>query len=46
MIDMNRISIKTYLVFSSNLFIDKIILRLESLFLFNLISIKKYKKGS
>jgi len=43
MINMNRILIETYLVFSSSLFLDKKFVKIRKPFLFNLIFLKKYK---
>jgi len=42
---MNRISIKAYLVFSSNFFLDKIFFKIRKPFLFNLISKKNINEA-
>ena len=41
MIDMNKISIKTYLVFSSNLFLDKIFFKIRKPFFYLTLFLKK-----
>ena len=45
MIDMYRISIETYLVFSSSLFLDKIFVKIRKHFYLTLFSLKNINKA-